>query len=145
MLHVCVTRFSDCLVYSTFLCAEGAQVERFVFKTVSTRFPLQAPRSASDTIILLGRAFTLPPKTFRLRGNDKLALDRLIIFVGLRFICSEIILPQDLVPVPMYFVKVAFKLPDWMEPLSWIYPLVRGPKGTQMLVLVHLFREFGEK
>lgn len=28
--------------------------------------------------------------------------------------------------MPMYFVKVAFKLPDWMEPLSWIYPLVRG-------------------
>lgn len=28
-------------------------------------------------------------------------------------------------PVPIHFVKVAFKLPDWMEPLSRIYPLVR--------------------
>eukprot|EP00904_Undaria_pinnatifida_P008161 jgi/Undpi1/4475/HiC_scaffold_17.g07829.m1 len=28
-----------------------------------------------------------------------------------------------LVPVPVHFVKVAFKLPDWMEPLSWIQPL----------------------
>ncbi|CAN0184440.1 unnamed protein product [Ascophyllum nodosum] len=27
------------------------------------------------------------------------------------------------VPVPIHFVEVEFKLPDWMEPLSWIYPL----------------------
>ncbi|CAM9458015.1 unnamed protein product [Ectocarpus sp. 4 AP-2014] len=30
---------------------------------------------------------------------------------------------RGMVPVPIHFVKVAFKLPDWMEPLSWIYPL----------------------
>ncbi|CAM9091402.1 unnamed protein product, partial [Hapterophycus canaliculatus] len=29
----------------------------------------------------------------------------------------------DRVPVPIHFVKVAFKLPDWMEPLSRVYPL----------------------
>ena len=49
-------------------------------------------------------------------------------------------------PVPVHFVKVAFKLPDWMEPLSWIQPLVRlthrkhigviGVIGVTLLLIV---------
>lgn len=38
--------------------------------------------------------------------------------------CPCLFREQKLVPVPLHFVQVAFKLPDWMESLSWIYPLV---------------------
>ncbi|CAM9651713.1 unnamed protein product, partial [Laminaria digitata] len=48
---------------------------------------------------------------------------------------------KDLVPVPIHFVKVAFKLPDWMEPLSWIQPLAvkyfTGHPSAKPLVHYH--------